>query len=242
MGRHLTWGALLLLMAGCASTGTRDVQTALLDVHYLEGVETPQARRLAGISDEEGLPADSAMREALIAGDERFWVTATLFRRGDHYTLDMILLNRDDEAVRVVREDVRLVDATGRWLEPVDDWPGAESVGLRGRSRRDAPRFVYDTPTARGTSFRSMSYDPGRSGGAKGSGGTGSVPASMDYTPPVEWRGGIEEVALLAVDHVDVGPQEGRAFWAYWSAEEVRFPLTAFVMLEDRHVVFRFEP
>ena len=30
MGRHLTWAALLLMLAGCASTGTPGVQTALL--------------------------------------------------------------------------------------------------------------------------------------------------------------------------------------------------------------------
>lgn len=241
MGRHLTWATLLLALAGCAGTGPRDVQTALLDVHYLSGVETPTARRLAGISTEETLPADSAMRDALIAGDESFWVTATLFRRGDYYTLDMILLNREDEAVQIAREDIRLVDRQGRWLEAIEDWPGAEEAGLRGRSRRGEPRFVYDTPVARPASFSSMSYDPGRSGGTKGNGGSARMPSSLGYNPPVEWRGGFAEVAPEALDHVEVGSQEGRAYWAYWAAEEVEFPLTAFIMLDDRHVMFQFD-
>jgi hypothetical protein len=238
--------ALLLLTAlaaGCAGGGPRPRTDVAADgsTDYLQGVSSDYSIRLSEMPNHEALGEDTALRQGLIAGDREIHVAAAAFRRAGHYALDLIVNNRTDLPMELQRGDVRLVDAQGRWLQPVTDFPGAEDLGLRGKSARRTSTFPYDglglydpvqegEPMAYATTQPAAKGNPGDPHGATASPARGLVHFDWETTTPT------------APERLAVPAGEGRAWWAYWRADaEPVFPLTAFVTVEGKHMIFLFE-
>ncbi len=208
----------------------------------LEGVTSEYSIRLAEMPDYEKLDRDSAMRDGLIAGDNAVHVAAAAFRVGDHYGLDLIVNNRGALPMILERDDVRLVDSAGQWMVPVEDFHGADEYGLRGRIERPANSLPYD-----GLGL----YEDGFIGDpvAYSSNPLGSKNSSSGPATPGEsgYRHGLINYAWdssvpVAPVTLEIPGGEGRAWWAYWKSETPPvFPVTAFVTVEGRHLIFIFE-
>lgn len=240
----------LTLVAACSPSGTStprtEVEGGREEVTYLRGVESEYSMRLEDLSSEELLGSDTAMREALIAGDGDYYVAAALFRHDDYLTLDLIVLNHSADDLQIERSDLRLVDERGQWLTPVEDFDGAYRYGLRGKRANTSVAAFFDAPTS-GLSKESV-ISPDVMEGTGSSQWKSRTRSEIPRTRrPVgddtTWRGATDPVQRSpnAPDVLTVGSREGRAYWGYWRAEGLSPPLTAFVMLEDRHLIFRFD-
>jgi hypothetical protein len=236
----------LVLLAGCAPHGTAPGNDP--SVTYLDGVETEYSYRLENLPGSEVLGPDTSMRNGLIAGDGEVFVASALFESDGYFTMDLIVLNHTDVPVHLERKDVRLVDHKGRWLKPVGDWRGAEHVGLRGKSQasRSAQWTGGPDPAFDASPRYGSLVDPGSMDGEMGNRQKTPAdtaprnrlkPTQRRWDPPVE---GATDPAGAPQELV-VDGNVGRTWWAYWQGQDVAYPLTAFVMLEGRHLVFRFQ-
>lgn len=230
----------VLLLAACSAPGPATQTDA--NLNYLEGIETDYSMRLEDLPGSDTLDPDTAMREALIAGDGDVFVAAALFQRGRYVTMDLIVLNHTEDIVHIERGDLRIVDHEGHWLSPVQDWNGAEDHGLRAKSYRSVQPMPYDTTSDLSGTF----FDPSamESAGAARKAirqpSANRIPRNARQVDTA-WHNGSDGEAANTPQEVDIPGREGGTYWAYWEAEDVSYPLTAFVMLEGRHMVFRFQ-
>ncbi len=240
---------LALSLAACASSGPglrTDSDTARRSPSYLRGVSGESSIRIDQVRGSDLLGEDSSMREGLIAGDATIHVAAAMFRCGEFYTLDLIVLNHTDRPMVVHHGDFTVVDHNGRWLTPVSDWNGASEVGLRTKMKaRKEPLFAASgslggNEVAGGSA---SAYNLSSAAGTKSPAdrpGTGAPRASGMGTDPISNLSSEVRVPNApATIHVD--GNSGRSYWAYWRADEVAYPLTAFMMLDNRHIVFLFD-
>ncbi len=243
--RPLLFG-FLLIATGCATPQQGVIHTTSHGSSYWNPVESGFSRRLDGLSSQDVLGHGSVMRDALIAGNDDLYVACALFEQEGYLTMDMIVLNRSDEPVRIDREDLRLVTADGVWLQPVDDWTGSEKFGLRAKqSSGPGATYLYEAPEYAPVS------DPSQLGFASSGFGlpvkSPSVRRAAAVRRPVSgdaaWRGGLGgRNAPAAPDRLTVQGEDGKAYWTYWDASAVDGPVTAFLMLEGSHMIFQFEP
>ena len=237
--------ALLLLAAltaGCAAGGPRPGADpgAEEGTAYLQGISSDYSILLSEMPNHEALGPDTALRQGLIAGDGEIHVAAAAFRRADHFALDLIVNNRTAAPMQIRRADVRLVDAQGRWFTAVEDFAGAEQLGLRGKSARRARHFPYD-----GLGL----YDPMQGGESLGyaTGSSQKSPVQEPLAPTAGPTRGLvsldwETTTPVAPARLEIPAEAGRAWWAYWRAEtEPAFPVTAFVTVGGKHMIFLFE-
>lgn len=235
---------LILVFAGCASqSGPQPAANPESGTNYFVGVESEFSRALSSLPTDERLPPSSVMHEALIAGDGEVFVTATLYRAGAHVAMDMIVLNHSEDAVELSRNEVRLVDSSGRFFENVDDFDGAESFGLRSKRARQPSAPLYSGPVdvRMPEPYQRMAALETREQKGVPPQATNSAP-QRDPLRDIQPMPSVGSVVPNAPAVMYVAPQQGRAYWVYWSqVEEPVFPLTAFVMLGDRHVQFQFD-
>ncbi len=250
MGRQVWWSALLgigFAMVGCSPAPVlRSDADRAESTHYLTGVDSPWSARLDRLGDAEFLDAESSMRHALVGGDETFYVATSGFRVGDTLALDMIVINHRQEEVTLRRADVHLVDAAGRWLTPMPSSESAAARGLQGRS------FVSTTPSTLfqdfGGDFLDQDFSLGTTeGGLSGlaTKGTSATSRRHNRAYASEANSRIETSSAQLrrpVTAVRVGPDQGRAFWAYFEGADPEYPLTAVIMLEGgEELRFRFD-
>jgi hypothetical protein len=242
--RSLIFSALLLIVAGCATTPAPTSQPQADAAQYLRGLESEYVVRLESLPAEKSLPKDSVMRAALISGDADVYVTAALFRSDEMFCMDLIVLNHDEQPVEIGRADLKLVDGDGRFLASVNDFAGADKLGLRSRRKRN----TKDLPAAAPPEWSANTQ-------ASGMGEVGSNDQKSQRAPqarPMPNSAALNDWGQLSTraeagapnvpERISVDAEEGRAYWAYWqSSEELSYPLTAFVTMGDRHMMFQFE-
>lgn len=241
-GRIFAVLGLLLLGCGPAATPETDPTT---DIDYLRGVDSAHSVRLTTLGDTKILGPDSAMQEALVAGDEELLVAATVFRHGADFTLDLIVINHSELPVSIDRASLHLVDAEGRWLTPIRDWDGAHRYGLRGNQNPDGPVMVYELPEQELEFDQSMALEASR-----------SVPQARPTKsePPPDRRrrrnqaDDYDDLTTADLDAplstprgVRVRPGASRAFWTYFEGQDIEYPITAVVMLEEHQLLFHYE-
>ncbi len=245
MGRITLAIILAGVLAGCsASTGGvhHDPEKGA-EGSVLVGVTSEYSIRLAELPRYDELEPDSSMREGLVAGDKAVHIAVAAYEVKPFLGLDLIVNNRQSAPLEIDRSDVRLVDSKGRWLSPVDDFPGAERYGLRSRSYHPDPNVPYD-----GLGL----YDPETEADAVGyatsssSGGKGSSQVQVGNSSRVIESGpvylGWNEQPPVAPQILRVPGHEGRGWWLYWRYDhEPAFPLTAFVTVEGRHMIYVFD-
>jgi len=235
----------IVLLAGC-SAGAGDPQSDPTATQRgegdLEGVTSEYSVRLAEMPNYEALDADSAMRNGLIAGDDAVHVAASAFRVGDYYGLDLIVTNRAALPLEVQRDDVRMVDSSGQWMNSVDDFPRAADHGLRGSIERPANSIPYDglglyDNGSYGDPVRYSSDNPVRKNPGSSGAEVDEVPSGQGLTN-YEWNSELPSAPAI----LEVPGGEGRAWWVYWKSETPPvFPVTAFVTVDGRHMIFIFE-
>jgi hypothetical protein len=238
--------AFTLFICGCASANHHaqtDPSASGGQSESLPGVTSEYSIRLSEMPNYHALAPNSVMKEGLVAGDNTLHVAASAFRVGSFYGLDLIVTNKEDRALEISREDLRMVDSKGQWLEGVSDFHGAEQCGLRGKSARENTNYAHDNLGLDGPEYGgdTLGYSSGLSSGK----GDPQAPVSSPSwktqgrgVTPNDWPA----VAPVAPYHLEVPAQEGRAWWAYWRADHAPvFPVTAFVTVEGRHLIFVFD-
>ncbi|HKI84056.1 MAG TPA: hypothetical protein VKA63_06955 [Candidatus Krumholzibacteria bacterium] len=246
MGRISKAIAFTLLLCGCASAN-RNAQTDPSasggQSESLPGVTSDYSIRLSEMPNYDALAPDSVMREGLVAGDNALHVAVAAFRVGTFYGLDLIVTNREDKELEISRDDLRMVDSKGQWLEAVSDFHGADLCGLRGKSARENSNYAHDNLGLDGPEYSGDTL--GYAGGVSTGKGEVQAPVSSlawktqgSGVAPNDWS----TVAPVAPYRLEVPAQEGRAWWAYWRADRApAFPVTAFVTVEGRHLIFVFD-
>lgn len=225
-------------LAACAPAGAGPA-TDLGRTSYLQGLDSEYSARVDRMGGDEFLAEDSSMRQGLLAGDDELYVAASMFESGEHLGLDLIVLNRGGEPVRVERGDLQVFDASGRALATVDDFAGADELGLRGK-RELQPHVVH-----RGMPQPQGNPSPAPSTGTPGGKSALGSPA-MAAAPAADWPVDLVSPSRPARRPnaprvVDVGPGQGVATWGYFRGEDPAWPLTAVLMLDDRQLLFRFD-
>jgi hypothetical protein len=242
--RNIVVSALLFGVAACATQPAPKTQSNVDAPHYLRGLESEYVLRLDSLPAEQGLPRDSVMHEALISGDGDVYITAAIFRSDDMLGMDLIVLNHFDEAIELGRADLKLVDGDGRFLRAVEDFAGADELGLRSRRKRGTkdlpaptpPEWASSTPSSGVGDMDASEYKSQRAPVSR------PMPNSASLNDWGQLSTRSEAGAPNVPERIRVGADEGRAYWAYWQAGgKLAYPLTAFVTLGDRHVMFQFE-
>ena len=241
----------LVVGAGCAPSPAKVDQgwevEPVVGADYLRGVPTDWSARLADVGDVTLLGDDSTMREALVGGDREVVVAATLFEAEGTYSLDLIVLNRQGEPLQLTRADLQLVDADGRWFEPVVEWDEGERYGLRGRRvETTESEVVYeidrDIEAEQAMLMQDLTAllgdDPEEAKRRAERRRTRRRVTDEDIH-----RGAKPELSTVngSPSRVVVPPRDGRAFWGYFRADDPVFPLTAMVVVGDEQVLFRFD-
>lgn len=237
----------LLALGACATAPRGSSAPAVGGVDYLHGVDTPYSVHLDRLGDRDLLGQDSVMREAMIAGDDRFFVAATAFRVEGVITVDLVLVNHSGQDRAVRRDELHVVDAAGRWLPSLDAWPEGKRYGLRGSLRREPTVPVYAMPD-RGLEG-TFALQRFAQGGDRGTTPRKTVVEHPPQRRPVDERDRVWRVdAPEAEDHfegalraVRIPDGEGRVFWGYFEAGEVQYPLSVVLMNGDEQLVYRFE-
>lgn len=246
MGRISKALVFTLLFCGCASANRNaqiDPSTSGGESESLPGVTSEYSVRLSEMPNYDALAPDSVMKEGLVAGDNSLHVAAAAFRVGSFYGLDLIVTNRENQALELSRDDLRMVDSKGQWLEAVNDFHGAELCGLRGKSAREKASYANDNLGLDGSEYGgdTLGYSSGLSSGkgeAQRPVGSPSWGTQGSGATPNDWS----TVAPVAPYRLEVPAQEGRAWWAYWQADHAPvFPVTAFVTVQGRHLIFVFD-
>jgi hypothetical protein len=234
----------ILSLAACSPAGGPRPRTDADGVTYLRGVESEYSMRLDDLSSKDILAPDTAMRDALIAGDGEYYVAAALFQHEQYLTLDLIVLNHSKRPLEVDRSDLRIVDEQGDWLVPVDDYVDADQYGLRGKGTVQTSSSLLDAPSSASSNESTVSTEA-VDGATQWKSGFAKEPPRNRRIPGADaaWRGAADPLqrAPNAPPVLRVASQEGRAYWGYWEAKDITYPLTAFVMLDDRHLIFRFD-
>lgn len=251
---HLTAASLLLLgpvIVGCATTAPPSPAHAPDQPVYLEGVTSEYSVRLDQFQPQDA-SSTQRMPAAVVAKDKRSgaMVVASLHRVGPNYALDLIVHNLGTEPVELPRARVRLYDQLGTQLKQVEDWPGAENVGLRAslnsQGRQQEQEFVDDLHLASVLdSEGATSAGPAGNPLKGGAGDTGQQTASSspNFNGPSLTRVSADRGQVKAPEMLRVEPDASQPFWVYWSTEgrALTMPLTAVVQLGDRGLLFRFD-
>lgn len=241
-------------LIGCASTppaakseaaGTpSDAGSGIRALHGIPSKATP---RLADVGDVGLLDDDSTMRDALVGGAGEIVIAATMSGTDDHFSLDLVVLNRSDAGFELNRRDLQVVDADGRWLEPLNSWEDGDRVGFSGRreERTNSP-VVYEFDQERQlNSSRLMQNLDGEWGSTAGATKRPLPLRSEDRRKPLDavTRNAVPEVAAPTGTpvRVVVPPADGSVFWGYFTGPEPTFPLTAVILVDGEQITFRFD-
>ena len=146
MGRAALGIFLAMVLAGCSATtgGVHHDPDHSGDMQTLKGVTSEYSIRLSELPKYDELDDDSSMLDGLVAGDKAVHIAVSAFEVKSYLALDLIVNNRQNLPLEIERADVRLVDSKGQWMVPVEDFPGADQYGLRGKSYRPDPNVPYD--------------------------------------------------------------------------------------------------
>ena len=237
----------LVLLIGCAQAPTLTTDNTAPD--YLRGVDSAYSVRLSELGDTDLLGAESSMQNALVGGDEELFVAASAYRSGDIFGVDLVLVNHSGAPVVFERGDLHLVDAEGRWLEPLSDWAGGARHGLRAGATASASTPVVEVPDrdSEFDSFHTLNeIDPSATSTATRPRKTSAL--DRDRRRPDDDRqrfdSNSEDVGdglAGALRAVRVPDGEGRVFWGYFEAVAPAFPITAVVMIDGEQIVYRFD-
>jgi len=209
-------------------------------------------------------PKASAVRQnrlpnAVVAGDQSLTVAASLFRRGDIFTLDLIVQNQSDHRFEIDRSRFALFDNRGVHLLAMYDWPEGENYGLRSirEFRRDYAHMGRDFEDVKPGRDREGEPSDSREHASKrlqgqSSSASHSLPSpdqqvNSDYSWISDLQFDAQTLVLPTV--CELFPKENRAYWAYWqlapqednSSSHVEYPLTATVVIDGKRMLFRFE-
>lgn len=244
----------LLWLAGCASAPSgvgsdpsRPQEAAATEVRALRGIATPATPRLADLGDIGLLDSDSAMRDALVGGDAEVVVAATMCGSAEMFALDLVVLNRRDEVLELRRADLQVVDANGKWLEPVTAWAEGDRYGFSGRRGERARSVVtYEVDQDREASSGRLMQNLDTEWGSTSSATKRPVPASSLPRPRVtdtvmRSPGESVQAPTGAPLRAAIPPADGSVFWGYFRGEAPAFPLTAVVLVDGEQVLFRFD-
>jgi hypothetical protein len=190
------------------------------------------------------------MPGAVVAKDKQTGVVAvaSLHRVGSNYALDVIVHNQGLESIELPRARVRLYDHLGMQLAQIDDWDGADKVGLRASLRNQERDQEQDfTDDLRLASM--LDTQDGISIGPTSTQSKSNVHETSQRTPdttptaPSLSRVSAGHDEVKAPDVLRVEPATSRPYWVYFNTagRELTMPLTAVVQLGDRGLLFRFD-
>ncbi|HKI83401.1 MAG TPA: hypothetical protein VKA63_03610 [Candidatus Krumholzibacteria bacterium] len=233
------------LLAACASTSPQGPPG---DVFYLHGIDSDYSVRASELHTEKFEALVQDLPGALLAGNEEFTVAASVFRRGDNVTLDMIVANHSSQELRLNRADVYIFDYMGNRLASLDDWSDGQNYGLRSLVKQGDEYTYFDQP-------QEMPRKYGQEGQ---SAGTTNKPAGSQVSPAnPDTRSSLEDDSTeldmltspikvrrfnaVAPQILVVKPGEKKPYWAYFKSKDMVFPVTAIVRLEGKRLIFRFE-
>jgi len=228
--------AMLLLLVACASTREGPPRG---DPTYLEGITTRYSIRLDELRP-QATHRHADLPGAVVAGDETITATGSLMREGPYLALDLVIQNRGDQTLVLHRENLKLRDNLGTRLAAVADFEGAEHLGLRGQATQRVaqglqPDLTVGTTTAAPSPLTLRSEAPRKQTPRE----TGDRPvASSD---PRGWGSDVTaEARAAAPEAIFLDPGEHRAYWAYWMAESVEYPLFVMIHLDGRSLLMKF--
>ena len=231
-----------LCLAACATVSENAPnQETKREVETLRGITSAQTRTLRSMGGDDHLSDESVMREGMFGGSNEVYVAATAYRLDQNIALDLIVLNHRAEPIELERQNLMLYDADGQALTPVADFAGASAIGLRGRATPAAPTIVYEAPEdyANGPALPTEKPLPS----SKNDDSRANAQPSSRGRANTDWRAleaGSESGSAPSTLRVSNG--EGRAWWAYWTAQQpVQYPITAFVVLGEEQLMFQFE-
>jgi hypothetical protein len=230
-----------MLLAACATSAP---VSSPYEAAYLEGRTSDYSIRVDELEMEGFQKLCKELPKALVAGNQDMTVAASMFRRGDYVTLDLVVHNHGHAPLELHRADVYILDYMGNRLEPVADWEGAERYGLRSKIA-ESTEYAY----LEGLENAPRVYGAGEAGSGNTNKGQGLRPAGS--TPPPSDPGTeldmlLEPVTLrknlvTAPETLVLQPEQKRPWWVYYRASEVVFPLSAIVRVDGKRLIFRFE-
>jgi hypothetical protein len=261
--RSILFVLVSLLLAACATTAPKPVALNADDsaVVYQQGVTTRYSVSMDELSSASSLTRQRRLPNAVVAGDQCLTVAASLFRRGDVFTLDLIVQNHSDHRFEIERSSMDLFDNRGLHLFAMYDWPDGESYGLRSirEFRRDYAHMGRDfeeTNAGRdrdpdlARQERTTKHVPGNSQQSRVNTGT-LESASSQVNSDYSWINDLnfEDQTLILPAVCELYPGKNRAYWAYWQVprtatntpSKIEFPLTATVVMDGKRMLFRFE-
>jgi hypothetical protein len=231
--------ALSLFWPAAGSAASASAESSSSDpasTDYLQGVRTQWSVPLKNLGDASELASDSSMRHALVAGDKTFYVAMSAFQQDDTIALDLVVINHQAEEIQLERSDIHLFDASGRLLSPRDTAPEAAARGYQGKYFSDQVPSTLFQDFATSNLDRDLTLSQlqlGTQRSEKGFAGSGRLPRRFvhphEYSSVQPPASSVNQV----VRSVRVGPDEGRAFWAYFQGEEPGFPITAWITLPN---------
>lgn len=233
------------LLAACATTSPKAPPG---DVFYLHGIDSDYSVRASELHTEKFEALVQDLPGALLAGNEEFTVAATVFRRGENVTLDMIVANHSSQELHLNRADVYIFDYMGTRLASLDDWPDGQNYGLRNLVKKGDVYTYFDQPPE---SPRSYGQERQGASGANKPATRQVSPTSPDprssleedssdldmLTNPIK----VQRFSAEAPQTLVVKPGERKPYWAYFKSKDLVFPVTAIVRLEGKRLIFRFE-
>ncbi len=233
------------LLAACASTSPQGPPG---DVFYLHGIDSDYSVRASELHTEKFEALVQDLPGALLAGNEEFTVAATVFRRGENVTLDMIVANHSSQELRLNRADVYIFDYMGSRLASLDEWPDGQNYGLRKLLKQEDEYTYFDQPPESPRIYgqeSSSANTPNKPGASRVAPANPEAHSSLEdnsaeldmLTNPIKVR----RFNALAPQTLVVKPGEKKPYWAYFKSKDLVFPVTAIVRLEGKRLIFRFE-
>ncbi len=255
--RSILFVLVSLLLAACATTAPRTIPVADDSaVVYQQGVTTRYSVSMDELRSSATAPRQHRLPNALVAGDQSLTVAASLFRRGDIFTLDLIIQNQSDHRFEIDRSRFALFDNRGRHLQAMYDWPEGENYGLRSvrEFRRDYAHLGRDFEESGAPRVHERgSRDPNRNRVERDvnvlvsiDSATNSVNTDYSWISDLQF----DEQTLVLPQVAELFPGQNRAYWAYWrvptqgsqnAKTTIEFPLTATVVIDGKRMLFRFE-
>lgn len=225
-----------LLLTACASSKPASSPG---DAPYLQAVNSDYSTRTDQVQSDAFENLRMELPESLVAGNQDMTVAAAMFAKDDYFTVDLVIHNHSGRPLEISRADMYVMDYMGTHLAPVSDWDGAENYGLRSEVRKET-EYAYLAGRDQVPGSYSQAQD---SGGGKVSDSGGNIPvydegSDLDMlTEPVKLKH--FEVVAPPIMTIDAGQK--RPYWAYFTSDEVVFPVSAVVRMDGKRLIFRFE-
>jgi hypothetical protein len=227
-----------LLLTACASSKPASSPG---DAPYLQAVNSDYSTRTDQVQSDAFENLRMELPESLVAGNQDMTVAAAMFVKDDYFTVDLVIHNHSGRPLEISRGDMYVMDYMGARLEPLSDWDGAENYGLRSMVRKET-EYAYLEGRDHVPGSYSQTQDSG-SGGGKASDAGGSIPvydegAELDMlTEPVQ----LHHYEVVAPPIMTVQAGQKRPYWAYFTGEDVVFPVSVVVRMDGKRLIFRFE-